>query len=59
MPLQQRKTRDELISSALKSLYSIEGSSDRDKIEAIRLALIDLLEAEKQEIEIVMTKPVA
>ncbi|WP_436046896.1 hypothetical protein [Rhizobium leguminosarum] len=48
-----------MISSTLKSLYAIEGSSDSEKIEGIRLALIDFLETERQELETNRSKPVA
>jgi hypothetical protein len=59
MSLQQQKTRGDLLSETLKSLYSIEGSSDGEKIEGIRLALINLLETERRERESDMMKPVA
>lgn len=59
MPPLQPKSRDDLISSALETLYSIEGSSDSEKIEGIRRALIDLLESERQERAADRTKPVA
>ncbi|TAX33585.1 hypothetical protein [Rhizobium leguminosarum] len=49
MPPLQLKSRDDLISSTLESLYSIEGFSDSEKIDGIRLALVNLLESERQE----------
>lgn len=59
MPLLHPRSREDLISSTLKSLYAIEGSSDSEKIEGIRLALIDFLETERQELETNRSKPVA
>ncbi|MGO6999507.1 hypothetical protein [Rhizobium leguminosarum] len=59
MPPLQPKSRDDLISSTLESLYSIEGFSDSEKIESIRLALVNLLESEWQERTADRTKPVA
>jgi hypothetical protein len=59
MPPLQPKLREDLISSTLESLYSIEGSPDSEKIEGIRLALINLLETERQERAADRTKPVA
>lgn len=59
MPPLPPKSRDDLLSSILKSLYSIERSSDSEKIEGVRLAIIDLLETEMQEREIDRTKPIA
>jgi hypothetical protein len=47
MPPPQPKSRDDLISSTLESLYSIEGFSDSEKIEGIRLAFVNLLESER------------
>ncbi|KAF5881490.1 hypothetical protein [Rhizobium sp. PEPV16] len=38
MPPLQPKSRDDLSSSTLESLYSIEGFSDSEKIKGIRLA---------------------
>ncbi|MGO6689073.1 hypothetical protein [Rhizobium leguminosarum] len=59
MPPLQLKSRDDLISSTLESLYSIEGFSDSEKIDGIRLALVNLLESEWQERTADRTKPVA
>ncbi|MBB4507905.1 MULTISPECIES: hypothetical protein [Rhizobium] len=59
MPPLQPKSRDDLISSTVESLYSIEGFSDSEKIEGIRLALVNLLESERQERAADRTKPVA
>lgn len=59
MPPLQPKSREDLISSALESLYSIEGLSDSEKIEGIRVALVNLLESERQELATDRTKPVA
>ncbi|MGO7185639.1 hypothetical protein ACCT14_15410 [Rhizobium brockwellii] len=59
MPPLQPKSRDDLISSTLESLYSIEGFSDSEKIDGIRLALVHLLESESQECAADRTKPVA
>ncbi|MFL5011128.1 hypothetical protein [Rhizobium sp.] len=59
MPPLQPKSRDDLISSTLESLYSIEDFSDSEKIEGIRLALVDLLESARQERAADRTKPVA
>ncbi|MDV4158446.1 hypothetical protein [Rhizobium brockwellii] len=42
-----------------RSLYSIEGFSDSEKIDGIRLALVNLLESEWQERTADRTKPVA
>ncbi|MGO7732987.1 hypothetical protein ACC713_18380 [Rhizobium johnstonii] len=59
MPPLQPKSRDDLISSTVESLYSIEGFSDSEKIEGIRLALVNLLESERQERAADRMKPVA
>ncbi|MBY2918848.1 hypothetical protein [Rhizobium leguminosarum] len=59
MPPLQPKSREDLLSSTLETLYSIEGSSDSEKIEGIRLALIILLETERQERAADRMKPVA
>ncbi|NKK63087.1 hypothetical protein GFL39_25425 [Rhizobium leguminosarum bv. viciae] len=59
MPPLQPKSRDDLISSTLESLYSIEGFSDSENIEGVRLALVNLLESERQERTADRTKPVA
>ncbi len=58
MPPLQPKSRDDLISSTLESLYSIEGFSDSEKIEGIRLALVNSLESERQERAADRPKPV-
>ncbi|AHF86676.1 hypothetical protein RLEG3_14600 [Rhizobium leguminosarum bv. trifolii WSM1689] len=57
MPPLQPKSWDDLISSTLESLYSIQGFSDSEKIEDIRLALVKLLESQRPKRLVERAKP--